>query len=90
VAYSVHGTGNASLPQANQVIVLLILDDHDLTAVSDRAVERHQSRTTDLPPARQTSLPDRDWHKCRGTISVDTWAVPAIITQFAEARLLIW
>jgi hypothetical protein len=86
VADSVHGTGTAFPRQADPVIAVLRLDDPDLTAVSDRALERHRSRTTDLPPGPQASLPDRDDHKCRGTISVDPWAAEAIITKFAEAR----
>jgi hypothetical protein len=43
----------------------------DVLPVSDRAMERHQSRTADLPPIRQRSLPDNDWQK--GSIYVDAW-----------------
>ena len=40
-------------------------------------MERHQSRTTDLPPVRDGSLSDRDRDECGGSTSVN--AGPAVV-----------
>lgn len=49
-------------------------------------MERHQSRTTDLPPARRGSSSDRDWDTCGASLSVEAWTAAALTSGPASRK----
>jgi hypothetical protein len=82
VNYRIHGTGTAAVPHANQMIGSLTIKAHDLTRHSDRAMEQHQSTTTDLPPDRAGYLSDRGWDKSVAS----TWVEASLAAPVSLGR----